>query len=410
MNSINNTPKRKTMNVLQMIKTHINGNIFLLDFATRAYFCKKNTQTIKALRPIFEIDPILDFEHFKNAVEMFKARKKQDEWLGINEIGGDSPLYGHLYSLCKYANVKQSKNTRLLLPSIEHGITWLDEINPETLLPYIHCVISQGSYRHNSIRKSSAIPHYVIGPYIHYAQSCYSEQKLKEMKRKWGKTLLVFPAHTYELGKTSYSREKYVDGLLNKARNDFDTIVISAYWNDVNDPTISLFKSEGAIIVSSGLREDHNFLSRLKSLILLADATTSNTLGTNIGYSLYLEKPFLFFDAETDVRFSDLSCTEEKQYKTSSKLESVYREGKKIFSTLNPQDPELALQKHFYEKYWGGKLLIKSPEEIKTIILLSRQVIETTHGNVREFQNAYKKILSKTDNAIAYNLLSCALK
>lgn len=373
-------------------------------------FFKKNKTTLSHLDNISEIDPILDFEQFKKIVANYK-KIHEHGWLGINEIGGDSPLYGHLKSLCTYSGKRYRDFYRLLFPAIEHGIKWLNASSYSEFLPYIHCMISQGSYRHSSIRRKSNIPHYVIGPYIHYSNSYYDNATLQSLKKKYGKVLLVFPAHTYEFATISYAKKEYVTALMEKLARNFDSVIVSAYWNDADDPLFSYFKSLGAIIVSSGLREDFNFLPRLKSLLLLSDATTGNSLGTNIGYSIYLNKPFFFFDGNKNIHFQDSTYSATKSKDISKELKSIYDYGKNIFSNADSLSSISSEQRQFYEKYWGGESYIKSPKEIDALFNISSQALKASHGNTSTLQSIYSNnlVYSFPEQSLEYQLLKEAL-
>lgn len=388
----------------------LNKNIYSLDIATKLAFFNKNRRTLKTLKYISQIDPIFDFEEFKETVVEYKNTRKPG-WLGINEIGGDSPLYGHLKNLCEYAGKKYHNYYRLLLPAIEHGIRWLDTSNKSDFLPYIHCIVSQGPYRHSSIRKRSNIPHYIIGPYIHYSNSYYDNPTLEKLKKRYGKVLLVFPAHTYEFATISYAKKEYVNKLMNKVAAHFDSVIVSAYWNDVDDPLFSYFKSSGAYIVSSGLREDLNFLSRLKSLLMLSDATTGNALGTNIGYSIYLNKPFIYFDGNSDIDFKDSTYSTFESKNKSEQLDSIYSYGKSIFNNSADFGTFSQQQKLFYEKYWGGESYIKSPEEINAIFNISSKALKRSHGNTHSLQLIYNQELinSIPEDSLEFQLLNNAL-
>lgn len=396
--------------MINLITSIINKNIFSLDLATQAYFCHRNSKTKKALKSLFAIDPIKDFDSFRKAVIDFKQTKTKAEWLGLNEIAGDSSLYGHLHALCQYANIQYRDHSRLLLPAIEHGISWIDKEMPSDSFPYTHCIVSQGPYRHSAIRKQApSIPHYIIGPYIHYAKSYYSKEELTAIKKIWGKTLLVFPAHTYESSRNEYSQEQYVANLLKELSSHFDTIVVSSYWNDVDDPIISLFASYGAIIVSSGMREDFNFLPRLKSLIWLADATTGNVLGTNVGYSLYYNKPFLFFDGNSNVYFKDSTYTSQENDHISKEIKRINEYGAQLFNTLEPDKITQSHQMTFYERYWGGDSYILSPAEMKALFAISKKALNYTHGNISLFAKAYERILSETTSITEKRILQAAM-
>ena len=383
----------------------------MLDAATKFAFFKKNKLALDNIRHISHIDPILEFEDFKKEVIRYKNAHRT-RWLGINEIGGDSPLYGHLNSLCEYAGRKYHDYYRLFLPAIEHGIGWLDSPNVSEFPSFVHCIISQGPYRHNYIRRQSNMPHYIIGPYIHYSNPYYSDTNLNILKKKLGKTLLVFPAHTYEFATISYAKKKYVNDLMKGIAKDFDSIIVSAYWNDVDDPLFSYFKTAGAYIVSSGLREDFNFLPRLKSLLLLTDVTTGNSLGTNIGYSIYLGKPFIYFDGNNNIDFKDSSYSKLKSTNISKQLDSIYNYGKSIFIDTNNYKIASPQQKSFYLKYCGGKKYIKSPEEVNALFNISFKALKASYGDTRSLQHVYSQKIANTlpENTTESQLLKEALK
>ena len=83
---------------------------------------------------------------------------------------------------------------------------------------------------------------------------------------------------------------------MNVLAKQYDTVMVSVYWNDVESKLYGMFEKCGAILVSSGFRGDKAFISRLKTLISLSDCVCGNAFGTHIGYAMYLNKPFIYIN------------------------------------------------------------------------------------------------------------------
>lgn len=404
------------MALISSIRSIIKSNIWLYDLCISGASLKFNKNIESAIQEIYSIDSISEYSSFKQAVIALKKKFQHTNWLGTIKLGGDSLLYGHLNALADYANYAYKDELRLLLPSIEHGISWLDSPAQNDKKPYLHSLVSQGAYRHQALRLNRKIPHYIIGPYIHYASPFFNKDDQQQLKKKLGKVLLVFPAHTYEDSSASYTRKDYVNAVINQFGNNFDTILVSAYWNDVDDELFDLFEKSGAHIVSSGLRSDIHFIQRLKHLITLSDAVTGNALGTHIGYSVYLNKPFIFFEGNQSVQIKEPSCYTEISSVDFSQTgkKSIVDEVKDVFS-LNEQSLRTQKKLNFYEKYWGGSSAIKTPEEIRAIFDIQKDLLQFSKGFCSKFDQTYLQLLNRYfivegQNSLKGKILEEALK
>ena len=83
----------------------IRSNIYSANTAISIINFRHNRSIITASSQLEKIDPISDFELFKKEVITFKKKLARESWLGVNQIGGDSALYGHLNALQEYSNI-----------------------------------------------------------------------------------------------------------------------------------------------------------------------------------------------------------------------------------------------------------------------------------------------------------------
>ncbi len=147
-------------------------------------------------------------------------------------------------------------------------------------------------------------PMHSIGPIIHYAQNAYTEEQIAAEKKRLGRNALFFPAHSSHLVQTSFSLEESLD-YLNTIKKDFDTIRISVYWKDYLDGLHAAYTSSGYECVTAGHMFDPFFLPRLKALLSVTDHTFGISYGTNIAYSIYMQKPFTLKKQEDYSDFSE---------------------------------------------------------------------------------------------------------
>lgn len=386
------------------------GNIYIKDLVTATRHYKENLHVLKLTKEASSIDSLRDFESFRSLVIKIKESElKSGGTFGTNRLASESCFYGHLKALIEYAGFDYQDRFRLIFPNIEHGIGWLQRIPNNVSRPYVHCAIAQGGYRKKAIcARRPGMPFYSVGPYVHYAEQYYSSTEIKRLKRQLGKTLLIFPAHTYELSNVSYAKEQFVENVMQKWAASFDSVLISAYWHDVDDSVFTMFMNAGAHVVSSGLREDPYFISRLKTLITLSDAVAGNALGTHIGYCECLNKPFYMIDDDAAV-VADAG----NAFKTDEEmqLDEVFDAACRLYKA----DGDKGLQTEFYRKYWGGTEAIKTPEEIRCMIMISEEVLKRSQGSTSKFQSIVNSLMiesergNSNEDKMRFRLLSDAL-
>lgn len=388
----------------------LNFNIYARAGISSAINAKNNRKVADIVKTASEVDCLTDFDSFRNFIKNCKRDVLSSGVpFGTKGIATEPLFYGHNNALLAYAGEPSTPSSRLLLPYIEHGIAWLQKVPGNAMQSYVHCTVSQGAYRFRALREARPwMPHYVIGPYVYYAKPYYSAKKEAELRRQMGRTLLVFPAHTYENSSLEYGKKQFVESIMERFADEFDTIMVSAYWHDVDDEVFQFFEDVGAVVVSAGLREDPCFISRLRTMIELSDVVVGNALGTHIGYALCLGKPFIMTD---DSRVSINDDGDDYHQNEIDSLDKVRAWARTVFAPGAPRDP----QDIFFEKYWGGRKAIKSPEEIRCLLGISRDVLDLSRGFVDRFPSAVHSIFREacsgggTDSAMREHLLREAL-
>lgn len=319
-----------------MLREQIEKNYFVNDIVRRTVFKKQNDMVLAVTDKMAQIDSIESFDEFKDAVAQIKYFN--GTIFSVKRAFGESLHYGHLQALKEYAGFNEDDFK--YFPVLEHGVNFWEhtEIVP---LPRV----CQGTYLIEKWRKRHPyVPIYSIGPYITYAKEYYDKSRFCELKARLKKTVLIFPAHTFEMDSQEYDMKKFVDETMNRFSSDYDTVMISAYWADLRYELYDLFAKAGAKIVSAGFRGDPNFISRLKTMILLSDYIVGNDLGTFVGYGKMLGKPVSLI--HTDI--NRVSAERTNDYKTFTGNISLFYE---YFAIDKPIDEQK--QHELCCRFWG---------------------------------------------------------
>lgn len=202
------------------------------------------------------------------------------------EIHHSNDFYGAASCIKRYLGLPPHY---VLRAAMEHGIYYEDswKVDIDAPLPALFFV-SRHRYAYLPPLTNKFL--YAIGPALAYVDSAISEENLVSLKKKLGKTLLVFPSHSTHWIHSSYDVVDYCHQLTHY-RDYFDTIIILLYWKDIIQNLHKVYIHYGFPCLSAGHMYDFNFLPRLKSYILLADSTCCNKFTTGSSYCLYLNKP-----------------------------------------------------------------------------------------------------------------------
>lgn len=239
---------------------------------------------------------------------------------------------------------------------IEHGLYFgRNVLEDECVYPEIDTIYTYSPYRkevlYEYFGKNFTKRIEPIGPYLIHAKHHMSESARKRLKKKWGRTLLIFPSHSSPEGDTSFDYNAWLSEIELRAK-DYNTVVVCLYWLDIYNGNYLHYKEKGYKLACCGGRFDQQFLSRQKDLISLADMTISNDLGTHVGYCIAMGKPHyvylqkVLFKEYEAFKGTDKSTDEAKYY---------FEQEKKHICGLFSKFEEVITeeQKKAIRYYWG---------------------------------------------------------
>ena len=190
-----------------ILKLYVRNNFLLHWKIKKAVLVlnRREREYKQQLKQISRIDPIERYDDFVEIIQPFVKSDKMQSSL----VYGDDGFYGHYEAMAEYAGLETGGMH--IIPGMEHGVRFV----PHTWIidKYIPAFALQGKKNVGEIHEVYPFkPVFVTGPYIHYAKNFYSIDKIKELKEKYGKTLLVFPSHTYE--ESSIDRDQELPDLI----------------------------------------------------------------------------------------------------------------------------------------------------------------------------------------------------
>ena len=264
--------------------------------------------------------------------------------------------YAHMYHLKRYAGLDQNL---ILTCEIEHGFFthngghWFEQTYNYT------CMLTWSDYRKRLLELRYGAKAVPIGPYIHYVDGIYDGEKITEIKKKYGRTLLVMPSHSVFEQKSQYDNDD-LEREIRRVSEDFDTVIISLPYFDLQHGIHLRFQKMGYYVVSAGYQNDCFFLKRLRTILELSDAVMANAFTTGLIYAAYLGRPVYLYHQtirwEMQVRV--MYRPREREYL----LESL----KPLISESNLQNQERLWK---WGETYAGFLQTKTREEMKEILL-----------------------------------------
>jgi len=297
---------------------------------------------------------------FSNIFSMIDTSINEKQYEYVN----NNTWYQHGLSIKTYAGF----NKKYKLPvSIRHGIILADQYCPHDIDNDLPCLIVFSEHSKNIFSKYTNKEIIPIGPYIHYADSLLTKNKYLYERKRLGKTLLFFPSHSSTYGTVLHENYDHLEDI-RKISMDFDTVRVCLHWFDVKSCFYHQYQNLGWDIVCAGHETNHLFLSRLKSIIECSDFVISESIGTHLGYAIYLNKPVMVVNPFVSAKITDKALEDNV---TQDKIDEVrmnpfIEKAAKLFS--NYSDKITQEQNNFVEKYWGLSLT-KSKKEMRSIIL-----------------------------------------
>lgn len=273
----------------------------------------------------------------------------------------ENNLYGHVQIFKNYISNKSD----LFDVHIQHGVILGRLVQDIMHNSFANRIITFSKPRmefiHNETNKNTL----AVGPYIRYASSRILSYQLSQLKQYYGKTLLVFPAHSsVNRTKIGFDQISFINKINDLVvKNGIKTVFINLFYSDCDKESIEYYEKEGFKVCSAGYWLSENFLPNLRTIIELSDFTMSNSMGTHIGYCLALNKPHYIFKQDHNLEYigfkgeEDLQQTLTNRYYSkidSDRIESVFM--KENFSITSEQIK-------IVNEFWGNDIFY-SPEEM----------------------------------------------
>lgn len=345
------------------IRKTIDKNIFISDFARKVTCESYNRKMQTFINEITCVDSIKDYAEFKKLIVTLPAQAFGSTY-SIKRAYAENTLYGYAYNLMLFAGLENE--SMLYLPLLEHGIDLCDELD-EARYTIGRSYIFQGNNKIRVFEEERKRNGYSIGPFIHYAKDYYSEEELDTLKKKMGKTLLVFPPHSTEYGGGDFITGGFDENLFRIAK-DYDTVIASVFWIDTTDKYIEYLNSKGVQLVSSGFKLDNQFVSRMKTIIKMADTVIYPSLTSSIGYAYYFGKRVICLPSERNKNTTSRENQNQVTY-DNIKYVDIFC---KVFNELADLKSEAADE--LIDYYWGTSL-VKSKKQIRDIYFENKRNI-----------------------------------
>ncbi len=275
--------------------------------------------------------------------------------------------YGHMEILRHYSGFLDSPEC-----SIEHGFSspasFIWEVDQKA--PFAsHWVMTEqrvAKIIHNIQKWSIA-----IGPFIHYAPLALDSDLLTNEKKRLGKSLLLFPAHSTHFNHVKFDSEKFISRIKSISHN-YDSIRCCLYWADLESPFARCCEAEGWEIVNAGHLYDSQFLSRLKTLLYLCDGIVYNSFGTQVAYAALLNKPQLHIPLDWSVKIDDAGRFISKQEYYNQVIFDGMAEFSNFHSLLDRDNLNRPVSN--YLNRFCGLSSLRSPNELRDLFRLNQQI------------------------------------
>lgn len=284
------------------------------------------------------------------------------------EIYRGNTFYGIGETLRAYAEYPKP-----IRACIEHGVYFGEYVNPqETRHSGYPALITPSRTRQRHIAKTSQIATVAVGPYIAYASPYLSEMAMATARSQLGRVLLVFASHGIEGLRAQYDTDRFISWIRQLQRaTSTDRVLVCLYFRDIERGQAPVYEEAGFRVVTAGRREDPQFLRRLRSLIELSVVTASNSVGTHVGYCVYLERPHTIFAQAVQYEPASLGYDSESALITA---ESALSEKRVVLSAFDAPTTELSThQRLVTDTYWGLSQ-IRSSEELREVFSAIHQV------------------------------------
>ena len=348
---------------------------------------KKNDEHLKKIANMFcDIDLL---ENIEPLIKSYKKRSSNPD-IPIHYSGrmSESFYYGNVDGIAEYGNLSDE--------DIEYGpiVSHYDCMPSYFATHYKSAVIMAGSFHKNKLhQKHPYVPVFTVGPYLQYVKGIYTPERLANTKKKIGTMLLAFMPHSIETTKRAYNRFLFIDNLINLYSGQFDSIWLCVYFADVLDEIVQYADSKGIHVVSSGYIFDANFNKRQRTMFDLSDAVVCGDIGTFLSYALFFNKPVARID------IPEIKSLTYEEFKTSAErsvhLTPELKEYEKKFSMVLSSEFCDGEEARVWMDDVAGFSFSRSPQYIKNIFEISKEIWLECEGNMRFYIDAVRHVYYK---------------
>lgn len=260
----------------------------------------------------------------------------------------ENNLYGNGHSLARGIELHPADR-------IEHGLYFGGFVPTRNRFATNRRIISYSAYRKQAIQAVADVEVYCTGPYIAYARKLLTAAEQADLRREWGRTLLVMPSHSIDSVHAEFDLTGFSTTLAGLRREyGFDSVCVCLYWKDIERRQHLAYQAQGHRVVCAGHAYDPYFLDRLRTLIELADVTLSNNLGTHIGYCVSLDKPHWIIPTPVHYRAADARAAEELHCRNPSEQAQLADEKQYVLGLFSDFRHDIsAAQTQCVRHFWG---------------------------------------------------------
>ncbi|MDQ8004316.1 MAG: hypothetical protein REI64_05910 [Pedobacter sp.] len=279
----------------------------------------------------------------------------------------ESNLFGHISVFKKYLGNKSN----LLNIHVQHGVILGNLVQKIMKDSFATTIITYSKKRQDIIKLQTGKKVIAVGPYIQYSKSRLSPVEFKKLKETYGKTLLVFPAHSsVDRTKINFDQISLIDKINEiKERHAVKTVLINLFYSDCSKESVAFYEENGFKVCSAGYWLSENFLPNLRTILELSDLTMSNRVGTHVGYAVSLGKPHYIFKQRYHEDFIGKKGQEDlAQVNEHQELEQI--DSDRIeFNFTSDEFIITKEQQDIVEEFWGSDIKY-TPDQLQDLLFL----------------------------------------
>lgn len=305
-------------------------------------------------------------------------------------------LYGNEFLLRRYAGLAED-----LYTIIEHGL-FLGRNSAKVSLKHeweLGCILTGGNYRKDLIKEY--YPDYyceAIGPMIHYArEDGQFKEEISSQLEPHEKTVLLYPMHGNDFFSPVYNIPGSMDEMIKKADElGCRNVIVCVYYRHMPmfEELMQKYRQGRSIIVTTnGNRYNVDFMDRQKTQIALADYTISNSLGTHVGFCLYMGKPHVIlpqaytFSGDEKAMGRDFG----KDNRSSNYYDDFKKEEDMFHRLFNGDHVEITEEQYRVCDYYWGFSQTKTSEQIREIAENCKKHALVFTNNKKSWGGGYQK-------------------